>query len=703
MMNIKLTMRQVQILRYFLEHDDFTSPQPLADRLGVSLRTLQRELAELDLYLDRFGIRFRKKFGRGMKLHGDEAALAELAGQLRRQADAAPDYTAEERQAVIKHMLLSGKEPVKLYALGKALHVAESTVSYDLQKIEPWLAKYGIRLHRRPGLGVYIEGTEKQIRAALADLLYENVTQEQLMTLIYGREEARREKLRDEIRSRLLNFIDPAWLLKIEQVIQQMEQKRGYPMADNAYVGFFVHLALAAQRLKNREEITIEREILERLKATPEFDLASELADRLSEKLELAFPESEIGYITMHLLGARSNNVMSSDYDYSVLEDYTKRMISVMEQELRLELGSDDRLADNLTTHLRSAVKRIELGMPVRNPLLQHVKTEYPDIFEATRKASRCLEQALGKPVPEEEIGYLAMHFGTAILNRQETGREKYRVLLVCSSGIGTSQLLQAQIKLKLPSLHVVDTVSLMQLDDWLRDHPPVDLVLTTLPIQMEQVDAFTVSPFLTDDEIARIQERLEQIRTQKQGAHKPALDRASVARTVDRVERYGKALAGLIRNLEVVDRFEADDKQHLIDRIIAYAGENFSVSDPNLLKRDLENRERLGPLLMEPERLAMLHCRSEGIDEMAICLFRLGREVNWDIEGRRAPVRTVLTMLGPLHGPKENFELASEISMSLIEEPFIRSLTHGSPGEAKEAMQFVLKKGYVRLIGQQL
>ncbi|CAG5091754.1 Mannitol PTS operon transcriptional regulator [Thermobacillus xylanilyticus] len=379
MMNIKLTMRQVQILRYFLEHDDFTSPQPLADRLGVSLRTLQRELAELDLYLDRFGIRFRKKFGRGMKLHGDEAALAELAGQLRRQADAAPDYTAEERQAVIKHMLLSGKEPVKLYALGKALHVAESTVSYDLQKIEPWLAKYGIRLHRRPGLGVYIEGTEKQIRAALADLLYENVTQEQLMTLIYGREEARREKLRDEIRSRLLNFIDPAWLLKIEQVIQQMEQKRGYPMADNAYVGFVVRLALAAQRLKNREEITIEREILERLKATPEFDLASELADRLSEKLELAFPESEIGYITMHLLGARSNNVMSSDYDYSVLEDYTKRMISVMEQELRLELGSDDRLADNLTTHLRSAVKRIELGMPVRNPLLQHVKTEYPD------------------------------------------------------------------------------------------------------------------------------------------------------------------------------------------------------------------------------------------------------------------------------------------------------------------------------------
>ena len=675
----------------------------LADRLGVSLRTLQREIAELDLYLSRFGIRFRKKFGRGLKLHGDASALAELNERLRREGGAGPEYTAEERLAVIKHMLLSAKEPVKLYAIGRALGVAESTVSLDLQKAGPWLEKYGIRLHRKPGLGVYIEGSEKQIRTALADLLYENVTREQLMTLICDRGAAEREKLRDEIRGRLLHFVDPAWLLKIEEVVQQMERKRGYPMADNAYVGFVVHLALAAQRLKNREEITIERDILEKLKATPEFGLASDLADRLSEKLELKFPESEIGYITMHILGARSSNVMGSDYDYSVMEGYAKRMISVMEQELKLELGSDDRLATNLTTHLRSAVKRIELGMPVRNPLLQHVKAEYPDIFEAARKASRCLEEELGKPVPEEEIGYLAMHFGTAILNRQETDREKYRVLLVCSSGIGTSQLLQAQIKLKFPSLHVEDTVSLMQLEEWLRGHPPVDLVLTTLPIRLDHAEAVTVSPFLTEEDIARIRERLEEIRSRRQGGRRPALDRASVVRTVDQVERYGSALAGLLRNIEVVDRFEAEDKRQLIDRIMVFAEERFAVTDPAALRRDLENRERLGPLLMEPEQLAMLHCRSEGIGEMAICLFRLAREVHWDMEGRRAPVRTVLTMLGPLNGPKENFELASEISMSLIEEPFVLSLTQGSPREAMEAMQFVLKKGYVRLIGQSL
>lgn len=699
-MKIKLNTRQQQILLYYLESGDYAHLSSLADLLNVSLRTLQRELSELELYVAQYGIRFDKKIGLGMKLLGPESSLNELARQLSYDRSLQQLYSAEERQSIMKQLLLSSKEPRKLYVFSKELNVSESTVSHDLQKIEPWFDKYGIRLHRKPGIGVYIEGTEKSIRAALADLLYENISQEQLMEFLYDHASRGRDKLHASIRHRLLNFIDPQWLLKIEQVIQEMEQSRGYHMADNAYVGFVVHLALAVQRLKNREEITIERDILERLKATKEYDMAKELAAVLSNRLGLVIPESEVGYITMHILGARSNHVMGSDFDYSLIKQYTSRMISIVEQELRLELSSDDMLATNLTTHLTSAVKRIELDMAVRNPLLQHVKDEYPEIFEATRRASLYLERELGKPIPEEEIGYLAMHFGTAIMNKKETGMERYRVLLVCSSGIGTSQLLQAQIKIKLPQLQVVDTVSLFHLEDWLREHPPVDMVLSTLPVHLDTVDAFVVSPFLTDEEIACLNGKLSLLKKYNRA---PEEERLSIEQTVDKVSRYGKALAGLLRNIEVADGFPALNKQELIGRIMSYIEEKFDVRDVSLLRRDLEKREELGPLLLEEERLAMLHCRSEGIGEMAVSLFRLKDEVYWQTGNRQAPVRTVLTLLGPLNAPKENFELVSEISMSLIEESFIRTLSEGSAREIEQSIQLILKKGYIRLAGQSL
>ena len=612
---IRLNTRQQQILLYYLETDDYAPLHPLADRLNVSLRTLQRELSDLERYIARFGIRFEKKVGVGMKLVGDECSLNELARQLAQDHGLRQLYTAEERQAIVKHMLLSSKGPLKLYVFSKELNVSESTVSLDLQKIEPWLGKYGIELHRKPGLGVYIRGEEKNIRAALADLLYEQITQEQLMELLYNHTKKHREQLHATIHHRLLHLIDPQWLFKIEEMIQEVEWKRGFHMADNAYVGFVVHLALAAQRMKNQEEITIERDILERLKATKEYDMAAELAGMLSSRIGVIVPESEIGYITMHILGARSNHVMGSGYDYSRVKQYASRMISIMEQELKLELGSDDVLENNLTTHLSSAVMRIELGMAVRNPLLAQVKRDYPDIYEATRKASRYLEKELNKPIPEEEIGYLAMHFGTAILNKKETGKEKFRVLLVCSSGIGTSQLLQAQIKAKLPQLQVIDTVSLFHLEEWLRTHPPVDFVLSTLPVELDTVDVFTVSPFLTEEEIASLNGALSQL---KRNDRSPEDDRLNIEFTVDKVGRYGKALAGLLRNIEVVENFPANDKQDLIGRIMSFVKERFDVRDVALLQRDVEKRESLGPLLLEEQRLAMLHCRSEGIGEKA-------------------------------------------------------------------------------------
>lgn len=693
---IKLNSRQRDILRFFLESDEYRTLAELARHLNVSVRTLQRELNELEPVAEQWGVRFLKKSGVGLMLEGEPERKDELAAELARYP-AYKIYSPEERQLIMKQMILSCKEPTKLYAFSRKLNVTESTVSCDLNRIEPWLGKYGIRLERKPGLGIYIEGNEKQIRAAMADLLYETVTHEQLMELLHLQSGNRRENLELSIRNRLLNFIDPQWLFQIEQVIQVSQRKWEYNMAGSAYVGFVVHLALALQRIQKNEEIVIERDILQRLRGTPEFELAAELAADLSDKLNVTIPESEIGYITMHLLGARSIHMFPEKRSHSNVAAYVSRMIAIVERELKLNLESDLSLIENLTAHLASAVQRIELGMAIRNPLLEHVKQEYPDIFEATRAASRYLEQQLGVPVPEEEIGYLAMHFGTAVLRKREKGIERRRVLLVCASGIGASRLLSTQLERKLPQIHIMDTISLFHLEEWLRTHPPVDLIISTLSVQVDDVRVAVVNPFLSDEDIELIKRQLDLIPSQD---HLLAEEQIDIDGTVSKVENFGKALRCLLHAVSVTEEPAPRNKRELIARVIEYVSEHYAVGDADKLLRDLNQREEYGPVMVEKDKVALLHCRSEGIEEMCVCVVRLGADVNWATGGQQVPIRTVVTVMGPLRVPEEYYELVSEITFALIEEEFIALLNEGTPEQIKEGIRLIFKKGYLKLAG---
>lgn len=110
--------------------------------------------------------------------------------------------------------------------------------------------------------------------------------------------------------------------------------------------------------------------------------------------------------------------------------------------------------------------------------------------------------------------------------------------------------------------------------------------------------------------------------------------------------------------------------------------------------------QKRLGSVVLESEKVAMLHCRSKGMDEMCICVLRLEPEIRWKGKGKQVPVRTVLILLGPLEAPEEYFDLIGEISVSLADGDFVRLIVHGTPQAVKEEIRFVLKRGYVKKAG---
>ncbi|MBD0381335.1 BglG family transcription antiterminator [Paenibacillus sedimenti] len=691
--------RQHQILSLLLHASAPVTLKEISDNLKISIRTIQREIDGLDVRLNQQGLTLSKKSGVGLSIEGTDIARRDFLNQLSVNLST-KIFSPEERQYLLMQMMLSLKEPTKLFYFSSKLEVTEATISNDLDKIEPWFDKHQIKLVRKPGLGVFIEGNETSIRAAIVDLLYKHFSQEQLMEILNSYTFAFSDKFKLElsIHNHLLHFVEPTTISHIENVIKQTEKLHGYEMTDSAYVGFVVHIALAIQRLKSGENISINPDALQKLKETDEFIWALQIAEELSAAVEVGIPESEVGYITMHLLGAQGkrNITLSDKKAYPDIDYYVYPMIRIVEKELKLELEQDQSLIESLSTHLESAIQRLLFNMDIRNPLLNRIRQEYPDVYNATVKAARYLEDQLNCKVPEEEIGYLAMHFGAALVRKRIRPSASYRVLLACASGMGTSRLLGAQIEKNFPHIKIVDTVSILKLEEWTQKKRPIDLIISTVPFQHDDYKVIVVNSFLYEADIELIEGYLQ---TMPMSSGAAPIETVEIEETVMAVNRYGEAIMIIMEHIYLAEHVQVTTKEDMIRKASVFVGSHLSNSDTIRLQEELTKREQLGGLVLEEDRLAMLHCRSEAIDSLCVCLFLLEQDIDWWVTDHAAQVKAVLLLLAPRTSPKEHIEMVSEISAELIEDEFVQTLLSGESGEVRKRIKALLSRSYMQKV----
>ncbi len=118
-------------------------------------------------------------------------------------------------------------------------------------------------------------------------------------------------------------------------------------------------------------------------------------------------------------------------------------MIEYVQKESNTYLLQDDKILVNLAIHLEPAIKRMIMGMEIRNPLLNEIMENYPQIFNLSKKASSIIEKEFNVKVPDAEVGYIALHIGGAL---ERVNNYIYKVVVICPSGIGASRLLSTKI-----------------------------------------------------------------------------------------------------------------------------------------------------------------------------------------------------------------------------------------------------------------
>lgn len=667
----KITSRQKKIILMIVENSKKNIPitiSEIAGELDLSSRTVLRDMSGIEKWFDENDFNFVKKPGVGLILE-ENIENQNFIIELLEEEKIEKEYSKEERNLIILSKLLISNEPVKSYYFAKILKVSEGVLNNDFASASKWLERFDIELVRKPGLGVYLKGQEKSFREAYVNLIYDSFNEKEILDMVRNISENIQTDKAIEILSenRLLNLMDRCIIRKVESALTKKLSDLDVNLADSAYIGLVVHISLALQRIKNGENVTMDQEFLKELSMTEEFRLAQEIVKGMEIDFNMDIPLDEVGYITMHIRGAKqrsSSNHKALNLDDIEVMDITNKMIDLAEDEFKISLKNDERLFKDLANHLGPSINRLNMGLEIRNPLLEEIKTKYSYAYNGVEKISKIIKDKLNvNSIPESEIGYIAMHFASAI-EKNLMMYTNINIVVACPTGIGTSRFLSTKIENKFPNLNILETISAINIDEEYLREKDVDLIVSTVELNTN-LDYICVGPFMSLEDEQIIKEKIKSIAQNKLINLNVKTDTKNKNKVYEQIAESMNIGKDILQFLEEVqfEKFKSKD----LSELIVDSSKIFAKSSEDIIsiKEALEERLKISIPYIEESEILLLHCMSERIDIMKLAIIKLENKIMLD---SNEEIDNVVFMLLPKNSPSYQRQIMSEISGSLID-----------------------------------
>lgn len=503
-------LRQILLI---LLSEERISIQKLAEYVGISKRTTQRELEYIDFYLKKYNLTLQSKSGSGIWLAGNEEDRRTLLLELKEKSEL--DATNKEsRRQKLAYELLRDRDPKKLYYFSNLFGVSEATISRDLEIIEEWFCPYHLKVEKRPGMGVFLSGAEQDYRTAVQEFVSKNLNNP-VSRRIFEDEIYLSSSVMEEYEDikNVFSILDSDVLRRVCLCVSGFRKTRLRRLTQESYHELIIHISITVERLIKGEIIALDETLVREIKSSREFSFALELANALEEEFEIEIPDIEISYIALHLSCAKMQSVEVDEEDHTQdgeLLKLIRELIVAYDEALASTLEVDEDLVNGLLTHIKPTLMRVRNSIPIANPHLTEIKKIYPDIFERCRFVGRFLEARLGYSFPESEIGLLVTHFGGAIV-RLENERERKRKVhigLICASGIGIARLMSSRLLKYFGGRIEVTTYGYNDVTPYVKTK--TDFFVSSLELEEEECDIVFVNPLILDADLKKIGAKVE-------------------------------------------------------------------------------------------------------------------------------------------------------------------------------------------------
>lgn len=430
-----------------------------------------------------FNVKLVRKPNDGIYFTGD---VATLANHLEKKANDRPQ-SKEERCHCILAKLLLGSASITIQQLSNTLYVSRSTVENDLKKVKQKLAQFGLQL-AITHTGLSLIGSEHQKRQATVELISQYWGKRTEAKELNG-QLVRHVQLPDNLNQ----LFEPTLIKNILTALTELIEKSTLSFTDYEFQSLAIHLMMPAPTGGSNGAQPV---------VTPFIAETQLLVQILERRFELTIPDFEQEYLNRHLV-----TVQSKDTSVQTIQTELRQSVGLpqlLRQQLA-QLAVDEELIQGLAVHLSSALRRLAMGLSINNPYTDEIRQNFPQAFDQAVLLKPVLENQYQIQMNEDELAFISLHFEAFFERHSEDAR--LSVVVVCSSGIGTSQLLgQRLAKTFAQELRITRIIALGEL---LATPIKESLVISTIAIKGLSVPVIEVSPLLNRHDIGIIRQMI--------------------------------------------------------------------------------------------------------------------------------------------------------------------------------------------------
>ncbi|WP_139691654.1 BglG family transcription antiterminator [Sporolactobacillus terrae] len=432
------------VLHYLLDHEGYLSTQAITQKFKISPRTLyyifdaiNHDLMKQDLEPIQNVRRAGYYLKRNTKL------------KLRENPHADPEpiinFSKDERCIIDPFLCLISTKKVTVDQLAEVQNVSRNTVLSDIQWVRKKLEKYKLTLTSTTSKGYNVSGNEADIRWWFYELIENHLA-------FFKQLKKNTTALMVEEFVKLERNVTVTF-----EWIEDVERLTGKHFSDDTLHVLTFFIPFVMSRLANGNVMS-SAECYEAnvLRNDPEYPMIHQLFNRYGRNA--AHYEGDVFYLEALLLSSQINYISSESNDapqrFIGLENEVEEVIKRFQYISGMRFENTEELKKNLYLHLLACYYRVKYGVNYKNRWLKQIKKNYSDVFSFTKFSIVSFADFCERPISEDEIALISLYFGAEIdrLNRNKGDTAPaHKVLLVCSSGVGTASILKQKLQSMFP------------------------------------------------------------------------------------------------------------------------------------------------------------------------------------------------------------------------------------------------------------